>query len=375
MSISFLFCALAVPFNGILVRYRASYHPKAQVENGSLSPAPSFITMAKRVWRLQGLEGLTKGSIPTIVASLFLSMLSPVMVFKFYLSPSPYYTRSLFSSFLAALFYIICIVTVYRAIVTPRKLDPLNAREALHIIFSAHERKNPGAIYQIPGLFPVVLANLAMHKFVLHLRELILRDWPLRPDSDPLEYASREVCFVLVSVLGTIFVAPLEVITTRLVLQRNYGGPSFVDDTPTEIVAATQTDNVAETAPVAAAQPALVVAVSLGPVEYNPELEAQALVAVDVTDTISEKAEILVKKPAQVLAVPPQPPASPVAAANRDLEQGLGLLTDPDDIVARLRNENEPYSGLIDCLKTIYAEEGWLVLYRMWLLTFLGLYV
>ncbi|KAJ7446923.1 mitochondrial carrier domain-containing protein [Mycena galericulata] len=303
MSISFLFCALAVPFNGILVRYRASYHPKAQVENGSLPPAPSFITMAKRVWRHQGLGGLTKGLIPTIVSSLFLSMLSPVMVFKFYLSPSPYYTRSLFSSFLAALFYIICIVTVYRfallilcdgAIVTPRKLDPLNAREALHVIYSAHERKNPGAIYQIPGLFPVVLANLAMHKFVLHLRELILRDWPLRPDSDPLEYAFREVCFVLVSVLGTIIVAPLEVITTRLVLQRNYGGPSF-DDTPTET------------------------------------------------------AEILVEKPAQVLAAPPQ--------------------------LLALRNENEPYSGLFDCLKTIYAEEGWLVLYRMWLLTFLGLYV
>lgn len=52
---------LSVPFNGILVRYRAASHPKASVEDGSVPPAPTFISMSKRVWRLQGVEGLSRG--------------------------------------------------------------------------------------------------------------------------------------------------------------------------------------------------------------------------------------------------------------------------------------------------------------------------
>jgi len=37
-----------------------------------------------------------------------------------------------------------------------------------------------------------------------------------------------------------------------------------------------------------------------------------------------------------------------------------------------MRNEEDPYLGLADCVKSIINEEGWTTLYRAWWLTFLG---
>lgn len=37
-----------------------------------------------------------------------------------------------------------------------------------------------------------------------------------------------------------------------------------------------------------------------------------------------------------------------------------------------LRNEKDPYLGLIDCAKKVVDEEGWSTLYRAWWLTMLG---
>ncbi|KAJ7707572.1 hypothetical protein B0H17DRAFT_917673 [Mycena rosella] len=275
-----LLCALSVPFNGILVRYRVSSHPKLSVEDGSVPLAPTFIGVAKRVWRLQGMEGLTRGLIPTIMGAFLTTLLFPFSRPKLYFSPSPMYTQGIPSSLFAVLLHTVLVVTVYRAIVTPRKLDPLNAREALHILFSAHERKKPWAIYKIPGLLTAVLAIQALRG--IH---------PLYSHAGNPEYGVRQGILVLVALLGTIVIAPLEVIVTRLALQRNYGGLSFDD----------------------------------------------------VLDVES---------------------ALPLTAARS---------TPP--VAAPVRSENAPYLGLIDCGKKIIAEEGWPVLYRMWFLTFLGIFL
>ncbi|KAJ7475975.1 hypothetical protein FB451DRAFT_264067 [Mycena latifolia] len=357
MSMSFLLCILTVPFNGILVRYRASYHPKASVEDGSVPSPPTFVGMAKRVWRLQGVEGLTKGLMPTTVGILLFSFLFS-WVGRVYLSPSPCQSRwglypSRISSLISTLFYTIIMVTTYRAITTPRKLDPLNAREALHILFSAHERKRPWAIYQIPGLLPAILANLAFSTFVLEpLRPII---FPLRNVS-ALETVVRDVIFVLVALLATVVTAPLEVIVTRLALQRNYGGLAFDDGLEVEV-------------PVAPVAQSTLVAVSpiLVPVASNPE--AQAPETSDITEPLSEKATYPVDK-----TVTPQPVEAAEAPAGADLERGP-ITVVSDDTVVHLRSENAPYLGLIDCGKKIIAEEGWTVLYRMWFLTFLGNFI
>lgn len=38
---------------------------------------------------------------------------------------------------------------------------------------------------------------------------------------------------------------------------------------------------------------------------------------------------------------------------------------------SRLRNDKDPYLGLVDCTKRIIHEEGWGTLYRGWWLTML----
>ena len=38
---------------------------------------------------------------------------------------------------------------------------------------------------------------------------------------------------------------------------------------------------------------------------------------------------------------------------------------------SRLRNDKDPYLGLVDCAKRIIDEEGWGTLYRGWWLTML----
>ena len=45
-------------------------------------------------------------------------------------------------------------------------------------------------------------------------------------------------------------------------------------------------------------------------------------------------------------------------------------ITNP--VYLRLRQENDPYLGLVDCSKRIIAEEGWATLYRAWWATLLG---
>ncbi|KAJ7261827.1 hypothetical protein B0H12DRAFT_993977, partial [Mycena haematopus] len=306
----FFLALLSVPFNGIVVRYRAASHPKASVEDGSVPPPPTFFSMAKRVWRLQGAEGLTRGLMPTIGALLFYMIFWAFGISKLYVSPSPPIDpRSPLLSLISTLIYTVFLVTTMTypcrsAITSPRKLDVLNAREALHILFSVHERKKPWVILQTPGLLPAMFVNLGVYNFFTEPLSTILL--PFHGNFSTAEYAIRIAGVVLVALLGTIVRAPLEVITTRLALQRNYGGIKYVDES-TGVESIAFVDD--STAP--------------------GDLESAAV-------------------------------QSPVVAAP------------PGVAPAVLRSENEPYLGLIDCAQRITAEEGWPVLYRMWFLTLLG---
>ncbi|KAJ6507993.1 mitochondrial carrier [Mycena vitilis] len=263
---------LSVPLNSIIVRYRAASHPKASIEDGSIPPAPTFIGMVKRVWTLQGFEGFTRGLMPTAGATFLFTLMWRFGWFKAYLSPNvPESSHlSLPSTLIWGLIYTIFMVTTYRytvylifrlqaylarrAITTPRKLDVLNAREALHILFSVHERKKPWAIYQIPGLLPALMLNFIFCHLILRpLRSLI---FPWAVSYPAAEEAIRNALLVLVTLLSTIVSAPLELIATRLALQRNYGGLVFGEDSAAM--------NAAESGAVAAA-----------PVQFIPGLRSE----------------------------------------------------------------------------------------------------
>ncbi|KAJ7707573.1 hypothetical protein B0H17DRAFT_1192049 [Mycena rosella] len=88
-------------------------------------------------------------------------------------------------------------------------LDPQHAREELHILFFAYEHKKPWAIYQIPGLLPTVLANLAFHTRA-----------ETSPGRHSLPAFAPRLDFRWARIRpcgpGTIVTVPLEMIVTRL---------------------------------------------------------------------------------------------------------------------------------------------------------------
>ncbi|SJL09706.1 uncharacterized protein ARMOST_13087 [Armillaria ostoyae] len=274
-----------VPFTGVLVRYRASCHP-------STDDGPTFWGVAKRVYQKQGISGLSYGMAPTLLnvalARLWPYRLPP----KFYISPSPSTIGySLISALVGTLYYIFVLVLVYRSIAATRKLDLFKPTESLHYLLSDHEREKPWAIYQIPGLLPALVINVFINIKVIRPLHYLIFPVNHPEDISVTETCLRLACILLVTALGAAVLTPLEVITTRLALQRNHGPrdvPLEEDTGGTKV----------------------------------PELSAS------------------------------------------------------DDIVIRLRDEDKPYPNLLDCAKTIVQEEGWRVLYRGWLLTFLGvLYV
>ncbi|KAF7374774.1 Mitochondrial carrier [Mycena sanguinolenta] len=355
----FLWSVLTVPFNGVVVRYRAASHPKASVEDGSIPPPPTFLNMTKRVWRLQGIEGFTRGLMPTIGVIVFSMLFWRFDFTKVYASPSPPFDSwaGLISNLVSTFIYAVFLVAIYRSITSPRKLDVLNAREALHVLFSLHERKKPWVIFQTPGLLAALLINLGVHHlFTQPLINILI--------SSNMYFSTTGESgitggFMLVALLATIVRAPLEVITTRLALQRNYGGIEFVDA-------------------ISPAVESTVTQVAPSPAATSPPTAAQETQKTVETE-LSEKVEYPVEKPVETTTAPVQPvqtvPVAPPATPNgADLERGP-LAIDSDDIVVHLHNENEPYLGLLDCAKRIVAEEGWPVLYRMWFLSFLGSFV
>lgn len=50
----------------------------------------------------------------------------------------------------------------------------------------------------------------------------------------------------------------------------------------------------------------------------------------------------------------------------------LRSLNRADNAPCRLRHEKDPYLGLVDCAKRVIDEEGWKALYRAWWLTMLA---
>jgi hypothetical protein len=206
-----------------------------------------------------------------------------------------------------------------RAIVTPSNLDPLNGREALHILFSAHERKKPWSIYQIPGLFSALVLNLIFNSFIVHEAKRIIFPWHFL-DMSVFETWVRYAGLVVVSLIATIVSAPLEVIVTRLALQRNYGGLTFAG-TQTTIVGAQPMPE--EVSPAAPGQ------VGSTPGQAGSTPEADTIVSA-TTELISEKVAYPVEKP---VVVQPVENISTNTNVEVDLEQGTPTVESNDVVI------------------------------------------
>ena len=119
----------------------------------------------------------------------------------------------------------------------------------------------------------------------------------------------RLTIFFVLALASTVVLTPLEVISTRLAIQRNHAAPEFNSVSQEEEVDAEEA------------------------VEY-------AGVDEDVIGYV--------------------------------LKVWLGTASDAETKFHSLRTEREPYIGMVDCAKRIIDEEGWSALYRAWWLTMFG---
>jgi len=141
------------------------------------------------------------------------------------MSPSPTTTYwSLESALLYNLLYCLGLILTYRAITTTHELELFGTsiRTAFRTLFTEHERKRPWAVLLTPGLVPAFVLNMILQSLIFRPLEGLIEPSDARPAKEFffLSIAGRAM-FLL---LTTVVLAPLDVIVTRLAVQRNYGG-------------------------------------------------------------------------------------------------------------------------------------------------------
>lgn len=332
-------------------------------------------------------------SVPTLLFCVAWPAFWPwELPFKAYLSPSP--PINLLYPFV----YIFAIVITYRqvfllalrrqwpctepgfrAITTKHKLESFKAEEALRVLLTTHERNSWRAIYAIPGLLPALFLEVVLRWLFLQLGHQLLQPFDLGPryPSRKAQYETTElsigICLAVAS-FATVFLAPLEVIVTRLAIQRNYG-PALKPKPAEASIKPSQTEVVDLEKGVVAGEKASVV---FDATEEKNESSKVREVAAEAR--VSEKD----------VPVSPTTGVDPETAdTDADLEPATNIEPGDSAVIRyayyfvfpvslrltlhRLRNENEQYTGLINCAKTIIKDEGWKPLYRMCFVTFCGI--
>ncbi|KIY73105.1 hypothetical protein CYLTODRAFT_434448 [Cylindrobasidium torrendii FP15055 ss-10] len=292
--------AIIVPLTGVLVRFRANYNPKGlQLDaEGGATPytgpvVKTYFGMFQRVYQIEGVNGLYKGVMPTLLST---SVVTLTLLFVMdsrpthgtYHAPNAGIFGTLFYSIFMMLIALPTAIITYRAITTPHKLPYFNPTKSLRALLTATERRRPWIIFLTPGLLAAEVSHIALVVLVLTpLRRLLL---PALPADNSLPEIStfKIVIYVLVVAAFTVVLTPLEVVATRLAIQRNHS-----------------------------------------PADY---------------DNLSQ---------------------------DPDGTDGDDFAGAEEDVIG-LRNEEDPYLGLVDCIQRVVQEEGWQALYRAWWLTFLG---
>ncbi|KAI5121563.1 hypothetical protein M0805_000744 [Coniferiporia weirii] len=236
---------IAVPLAGTLVRFRANYTPKGLQLDGEGGVQPhtgpvvnSYFAMFKRIKRLEGWSGLYKGFMPgfisTIVIMAFVAVLPGAFLGRTsghnkYTAPvAGVWNRLFYSLFMMAISLPVTIIT-NRSITTPFKLPWFKGVYSLRILLTTTERKRPWTIFLTPGL----LASEA-----LRVAYIILFMDPLRlailPPASPTEAnpftrhsVARLSLYLGLAFISMIIIAPIEVVSTRLSIQRNHDYSAF----------------------------------------------------------------------------------------------------------------------------------------------------
>ncbi|KAH9839531.1 mitochondrial carrier [Rhodofomes roseus] len=230
---------ITVPLTGALVRLRANYNPRGlQLDaEGNIEPhtgpvVTSFIGMLRRVKRIEGWAGLYKGLMPTLLFSLVLTIFAVTVLDANSPSragrvdpPTAGVLGTLMYSLLSMLVSLPSAIITYRSITTPYKLPYFRPLYSLRILLTPTERKRPWVLYSTPGLLTAEMLHVAYTALLLSgLRSLLLP----RPSSEDNTFSTfRFGFYLLAEILSTAIICPLEVIITKLAIQRNHAAPEY----------------------------------------------------------------------------------------------------------------------------------------------------
>ena len=115
-----------------------------------------------------------------------------------------------------------------RTVTTPHKLPWFNALYCFRILLTPTECRRPWTLFLAPGLLLSETISLVYIVLVLQpVRRVIFPNYPGTTEGSTItdDFTWYRVLFwVLVVVISTAILCPLEVISTRLSIQRNNGG-------------------------------------------------------------------------------------------------------------------------------------------------------
>ncbi|KAG8712106.1 hypothetical protein FRC09_017108 [Ceratobasidium sp. 395] len=248
--------ALSVPIAGAIVRLRANYTPKGlqlnQEEdiNESSHVAPEarvgpavngIVNMLRRIHRLEGWPGMYKGFMPAFVSTILLTLWAVLTI----PGHAKYQPRSQMhvpgTGILRGLLYGMGALVVgipyeilfNRAVCTPHRLPWFRPMEALRIILTPFERRKPWVLYLTPGLLAARMLILVWVVAVARVvRSMLLPSLAnglgSAADLDDQNRMTKRLnmtnltIFILFSASSTAVLCPLEVLATRLSVQRNH---------------------------------------------------------------------------------------------------------------------------------------------------------
>ncbi|KAJ4467938.1 mitochondrial carrier domain-containing protein [Lentinula edodes] len=236
LAVSF---AIFVPLTGVLVRFRAQYNPRGLQLDVDGTPQPhtgpvirSYFAMMKRVYRIEGWAGLYKGLMPTLLSTLFVTG----VILTFMDTPSPSHGRyhAPNTSLLGTLFYsiIMMLISLPTSIITYRYAKFVSECGlglidiSFRAILTPTERRKPWILYLTPGL----LASEVLHIVIVvvglgPLRRLLLPKPEL--GSYPDYSLTKLGIYIVVVLITTAVLSPLEVMSIRLAIQRNHASAEY----------------------------------------------------------------------------------------------------------------------------------------------------
>jgi hypothetical protein len=116
-----------------------------------------------------------------------------------------------------------------RSITTPYRLPFIGPLHSLRVLLTPTELRKPWILYLTPGLLATELLHISYVVIALRaLRHMLLPSLSQSDDSQLQDLSPRSlIVYLAISLFSTAILCPLEVISTRLAVQRNHESAEF----------------------------------------------------------------------------------------------------------------------------------------------------